>query len=101
MVRAQYGPMTSMVIYADEPGGKRQKKTNFYPMNIVQEKLHGWQRTIERSFQGELVDFVKFAQEGKNGTLADGFAGFRAVEIANAIYQSTQEKQPVYLTEPF
>ena len=33
MVRAQYGPMTSMVIYADEPGGKRQKKTSGFSIS--------------------------------------------------------------------
>ena len=51
-----------------------------------------------KSAQGcELVQLCN----GKNGTIADGFAGFRAVEIANAIYRSTVEKQTIRLVPPF
>jgi predicted dehydrogenase len=100
MIQAQYGPMRNTLIYMGQPGGQRHRKSNFYPMTALQEKLHGWQWSIERSFRLELADFARLTQ-GKNSTIADGFAGFRAVEIANAIYRSNQEKRPVQLVEPF
>ncbi|MBA3767243.1 MAG: Gfo/Idh/MocA family oxidoreductase, partial [Acidobacteria bacterium] len=100
MVRAYYAPMMNMVIYLDKPGGRRRRKFNFYPMNIVEEKRHGWQSTVVKTFQQELTDFVKLC-EGKPGIIADGFSGFRAVEIVDAIYRSTEEKQMIRLTSPF
>lgn len=100
MIQAQYGPMMNTLIYMEQPGGPRQRKSNSYPMTALQEKLHGWQWSIERSFRRELADFARLTQ-GKNGAIADGFAGFRAVEIANAIYTSNRENRPVQLVEPF
>ena len=98
MARAYYAPMMSMAIYL-EGSGKRRRKRNFYPMNILQEKLHGWTWTVVKCFQQEIDDFVRLCQ-GQPGTIADGYAGFRAVEIANAIYRSTEEKRSVRLTQP-
>ncbi len=100
MVRAYYAPMMNMLIYMDKPGGRRHRKFNFYPKNIIEEKRHGWQSTTIKSFQQELTDFVKLC-EGKPGIIADGFSGFRAVEIANAIYRSTEGKQMIRLASPF
>jgi predicted dehydrogenase len=100
MARAYYAPMMSMVIYMDRPGGRRHRQSNYYPMNILQEKLHGWQWTVEKAFQQEFLDFVRLCQ-GQKGIIADGFSGFRAVEIANAIYRSTQEKRSIRLVLPF
>ncbi|MCI0795843.1 MAG: Gfo/Idh/MocA family oxidoreductase [Chloroflexi bacterium] len=101
MVQASYGPMRNTLIYTDGHG-RRQKKTNQYRKIAVQEKLLGWQRTIEKSFQLEMDDFARYCQDGVcGGTLADGYAGFRAVEIANAVYSSTESKRAVSLSEPF
>jgi hypothetical protein len=92
--------MMSMLIYMDKPGGRRHRKFNFYPMNIIEEKRHGWESTTIKSFQQELTDFLKLC-DGKQGIIADGFAGFRAVEIAHAVYRSTEEKQMIRLAPPF
>ncbi|HEY6118331.1 MAG TPA: Gfo/Idh/MocA family oxidoreductase [Pyrinomonadaceae bacterium] len=100
MVRAFYAPMMNMLIYMDKPGGRRHRKFNFYPMTIIEEKRHGWQSTVIKSFQQELTDFVKLC-EGKQGIIADGFSGLRAVEIADAVYRSTEEKRMIRLTSPF
>lgn len=100
MIQARYGPMMNTWIYLEETGGRRHKKSNFYPMTAVQEKLRGWQWSIEKSLREELSDFVKLAG-GKHSEIADGFAGFRAVEIADAIYRSSEENRPVALVEPF
>ena len=100
MARAYYAPMMSMLVIMDKPGGARRRKYNVYPMNIIREKLRGWQTTVVRAFQQELTDFMKLCHGGK-GNIADGFAGFRAVEIAHAIYRSTTERKPVRLVMPF
>lgn len=100
MVRAFYAPMMNMLIYMDKPGGRRRRKFNFYPKVIIEEKRRGWQSTVIKSFQQELTDFVKLC-EGKQGIIADGFSGFRAVEIVDAIYRSTEEKQMIRLVSPF
>ena len=99
LARAYYAPMMSMLITMDRPGGRCHRKRNFYPWNIIQEKLQGWQWTSEKTFRQELGDFVRLCA-GKQGTIAGGFAGLRAVEIANAIYRSTGEKLAISLTPP-
>lgn len=101
MVRAYYAPMMTMIIRMDKPGGRRSRKINFFPMNIINEKLHGWQSTVIKTFQQEFGDFVKLCDGRQAGIIADGFSGFRAVEIANAVYRSTEEKQPIRLADPF
>ena len=100
MVRASYAPMMSMVIQMDKLGGRRLRKWNFYPKNIIKEKLYGWQSTVVETFRQEFMDFVRLCG-GEKGAIADGFSGFRAVEIANAIYRSTEDKQLIRLVTPF
>jgi hypothetical protein len=53
-----------------------------------------------KALHQELIDFVGLCK-GRQGAIADGFAGFRAVEIANAIYRSTEERRAVSLMKPF
>lgn len=103
MARAYYAPMFSMAVFMDEIGGPRRRKLNFYPQLILQEKLKGWQTTTMQTFQKEFTDFLALSNGKPNEakTIADGFAGFRAVEIANAVYQSTAERRPVRLATPF
>lgn len=103
MARAYYAPMFSMAVFMDETGGSRRRKLNFYPQIILEEKFIGWQLTTEKAFRQELADFVRLCagQRGQPQRIADGFSGFRAVEIANAVYHSTRERQPVKLATPF
>jgi predicted dehydrogenase len=96
MLRASYAPMMSMGIYLDKPGGKRTREIHFYPGIMVREKFKGWQSTVVKAFQHELTDFVNSIR-GNPGDMADGMAGLRAVEIADAVYQSTKERRPVLL----
>ncbi len=100
MARAYYAPMMSMAIYMDKPGGLRRRKFDVYPTSIVKEKLYGWQSTTVKAFQQEFRDFVGLC-EGRNGIIADGFAGLRAVEIADAVYRSTDQKSAIRLMPPF
>jgi len=101
MVRAYYAPMMNMVILFDKTSGRRKRKFNCYIKNNIQEKLYGWQFTVEKTFQKELSDFVNLCQGNKINTIADGFSGFRAIEIANAIYSSNLEKKTIRLNQPF
>jgi len=90
MARAYYAPMFAMAIRMDRPGGARRREFHFYPGIALREKLRGWQTTTALAFGQELQDFARLAsgEPASRLTLADGFAGLRAVEIANAIYES-------------
>jgi predicted dehydrogenase len=101
MVRAYYAPMMHLLISMDKPGGTRRRSRSFYPMNILKEKLFGWQGTVVETFRQELTDFIGLASGGCPPAIADGFAGFRAVEIANAVYRSSAEQKTIPLTMPF
>jgi predicted dehydrogenase len=98
MARAYYAPMFAMAVTMDRPGGRRRREFHCYPEIILREKFRGWQTTTALAFQEELQDFVRLAQgDSRPLALADGFAGLRAVEIANAVYESTITGQPVQL----
>ncbi len=99
MARAYYAPMFAMAICLDRPGGKRRREFRFYPEIFLREKLHGWETTTARTFEEEFAEFARRAAglHGEATTLADGWAGLRAVEIANAVYESTASGQPVTL----
>ncbi len=89
MARAYYAPLMSMVITMDKPGGERTIKRNFYPGNIIREKLRGWQTTTIAALAEELEDFVALAQgKGGSGRIATGVDGMRSIEVGKAVYAS-------------
>lgn len=100
MVRAYYAPMMHLLITMDKPGGRRQRSFSLYPGMMLREKIYGWQHTVIDTFRQELTDFISFAAGGPRGAIADGFAGYRAVEIANAVYRSSAEHRTIELTPP-
>ena len=53
-----------------------------------------------QTFLEEHRDFCELI-EGRRGTIADGFEGFRAVEMAQAARRSSLEGRPIQLCEPF
>jgi len=62
--------------------------------------LKGWQSTVIQTFKEELTDFMRLANgAGGQYVIADGNAGLRAVEIANAVYRSTEERTPIQLSD--
>ena len=89
MARAYYAPLMSTVITMDKPGGARTIKRDFYPANIVREKLKGWQTTTVAALTEELDDFVELA-EGRSGSgrIATGIDGLRSIEVGKAVYAS-------------
>lgn len=98
MVRAYYAPMFNLLVTHDKPGGKRKRKFKFYPKIILREKLKGWETTTEQTFVEELVDFLRMLN-GESVPLADGAAGIRAVQVANAVYQSSRDHETVTLSQ--
>jgi predicted dehydrogenase len=99
MVRAYYAPMFNLLITQDRPGGRRRRRFKLYPRLIVREKVQGWQSTTYASFQAELADFLKRLR-GETVPLADGWSGFRAIEIAAAVRDSTVSGGPITLSRP-
>jgi len=99
MVRGYYAPMSNLLITQEKPGSPRKRVRKLYPEIMVREKLKSWTSTALLSFEEELADFLRMLR-GESVPLADGFAGFRAVEIANAVYQSSAEGRAIRLSPP-
>jgi predicted dehydrogenase len=97
MVRGEYAPMGNLLITQDKPGGERTTRRNRYPEIMVREKLQSWHSTALLSFQGELADFLKMVSGDTSVPLADGYAGLRSVEIADAVSRSSETHQVVQL----
>jgi predicted dehydrogenase len=92
MIRAQYGPMFNLIIEQEKPGAPRKKTYKPYAGVALREKLKGWETTTLASFQAELDEFHN-KLEGKRSLAADVWDGVQAVEIAEAVYQSTRSGQ--------
>lgn len=98
MARAYYAPMMSTIITMDKPGGARKVVRNFYVSSIFREKLKGWQSTVIQTFVEELADFVALTKgQPGSGAIAQAVDGYRACEIANAVYQSSATGQAISL----
>lgn len=100
MVRAYYAPMMNLLIAKPTAESKPRRRFLFYPMIALREKLFGWQSTVIETFRQELTDFITLSHDGASDRIADGYAGLRAVEIANAIYRSSAERCVVRITGP-
>ncbi len=96
MVRAAYAPMYNLLVTQDEPGGPRKKTRKIYPEIILREKFRGWKTTTRITFEEELTDFLRM-MDGERVPLADGWAGVLAVEVAQAVYRSSEEHRTVTL----
>lgn len=97
MVRGSYAPMQNLLITHDRPGGRRQKSRRFYPEIMVREKLKSWTSTTRLTFEEELRDFTARIGGQPGGILADGHAGLRSVEVADAVRESTRTREAVHL----
>ena len=82
--------MMSMVITMDRPGGARRKRRNLYLPLILREKLKGWQSTAARTLAEEITDFIALTKGQDPGRIARAEDGFRAIEIAQAVYRSSE-----------
>ncbi len=97
MVRGAYAPMHNLLLTQTELGGKITKVENRHWDIAVREKLKSWKTTCLISFADELVDFLGQCKGDTGGRNADGKAGMRAIEIADAVKESTKTGQVVML----
>ena len=64
---------------------------------MVREKLFTWKITALQSFREELDDFLLLAAGHRDVRIADGYAGLRAAEVAEAVRHSSATGQSVHL----
>ena len=85
------------MITMDRPGSKPTRQHRRYPGIMLREKLKSWKTTALLSFADELQDFVGLCA-GKAGLrISDGHAALRAIEVADAVRESSASGQPVTL----
>lgn len=98
MVRAAYAPMQNLLI-SNTTTGKLKKVRKYYPEIILREKFRSWQTTALLSFQEEIADFLRMVGGDNNVALADGHAGLRAIEAAEAVRVSSETGESVELED--
>lgn len=97
MVTGAYAPMRNTLITMSQPGGRPIKtKKNYFEIE-VREKLKSWKSTALLSFAEELEDFLELCKGDLSRRNADGNAGLRAIEIADALVKSSRTNQVVDL----
>ena len=94
MAKASYAPMFAAAVYLEEPGVVRRRRYHLYPRVFLREQWYGWQSTVRAAFVEEFRDFARLTRR-EASLAADGVAGLRAVEIAQAVYESQAERRPV------
>ncbi len=93
-----YAPMAGMVVTMDKPGGKPKRHYELFPRVNLTEKARGWRFTVIQTFLREFSDLKRLIG-GERGIIADGFDGLRAVEIAQAVRKSWDERRSVELSK--
>jgi predicted dehydrogenase len=97
IVRGSYAPMQNLLITQREPGAPRKKIRRLYPEIRIRERLKSWKATALLSLKEELKDFVARISGADGLPLASGKDGLRALQLASAVRQSTQENKVVQL----
>ncbi|WP_050605804.1 Gfo/Idh/MocA family protein [Ruegeria sp. 6PALISEP08] len=97
MVQGAYAPMKNVLITLPEPGGKATTTKRQYFDIAVREKLFSWKTTAKISFAEELRDFLKLCEGDLSVRIADGNAGLRSIEIANAVVESSRTNKAIDL----
>ena len=83
-IRATCFPMMTQVIAAAETGGAVRRRTRFFPVTALGEKLRSYRWVVTRSFVEEFTAFAALVR-GEPSRIATGHDGLRAVEIAGAV----------------
>lgn len=95
-VKASYPPMLARATWFDKPDGRKSQKFWTYPKFQVIERLKSYRYTVTQSFIAEFTAFLR-AIRGEKVSAATGYEGMRAVEIAHAVYQSSETSAAVDL----
>jgi predicted dehydrogenase len=83
-IRASCFPMFAELIQSAERGGATRRKADYFPYINVMEHVRSYRWVVVHSLRKELEAFVA-AIEGRPSTIATGYDGLRAVEIAAAV----------------
>jgi predicted dehydrogenase len=97
MVRGSYAPMSNLLITHDKPGGARRRQRRRYLDVMVREKFRTWMSTTRATFDLELTDLLARIAGRPSGALADGHAGLRTLQIADAVRRSSASREAVHL----
>lgn len=97
VVQGAYAPMKNVLITLPGPGGKGTTTKRQYFDIAVREKLFSWKTTAKISFAEELRDFLKLCEGDLSVKIADGNAGLRSIEIANAVVESSRTNKSIDL----
>lgn len=97
MAQGTVAPQSNLLITHERPGTPRRRTARTYLDIKVREKLQGWETTTLGSFREELTDFLRRVAGGKV-PLGDTLDGLRAVQIAQAVYDSTTTGKVIPIT---
>jgi predicted dehydrogenase len=94
MMQARYAPMMNLSVTHDGSGNRRRRSVRLYPAVNIRERLLGWTPNAIDALAEEMEDFARMVA-GLPAACADGVDGLRAVEIANAVYESARSGREI------
>jgi predicted dehydrogenase len=97
-VRAAYPPMFAQATWSESEGEKLRRKNFFFLGLQVVERIRSFEWTVIKSFVEEFDAFAQ-AIAGKKTEGATGYDGLRAIEIAHAVYKSSECGSSVLITD--
>ncbi len=97
-VEAAYPPMRTILGRVDRVTGKTRKRYFLFPLFQIKERLKSYRWTTEETFVKEHLDFSQAIRDERE-PFSSGRDGLRAVELAQAVYQSSETNRPVSLVE--
>jgi predicted dehydrogenase len=92
-IRASCFPMMTQVISMSELGGRTRRKSYLFPLIHLQEHLYSYRSVVTQSFVRELAAFAG-AIRGEATTIATGYDGLRALEIAEDATTFSASNEP-------
>jgi predicted dehydrogenase len=90
--------MLTQVVWVDHLSGRPRWRFHLFPKLQVVERLRSHRWTCIQSFMKELTAFSRTVA-GEKTPLALGRDGARSVEIAHAVYQTSQNGASVVLSD--
>ncbi len=98
MVRASYPPMMLRVATAERDGSPIRRRTEIFPAFQIAERMRSWRWTLVESLAAEMAEFVSAIAAGRDPS-PSGRDGLRALEMAHAVYRSSESGETVGMNE--
>jgi predicted dehydrogenase len=95
-VRASYPPMMAQTIHTDATDGRSRRRFYLFTKLQIVERIRSYRWTGVQAFIQELAAFARTVA-GEKTPLALGKDGFKAVEIAHAVYSTSASGKSVRL----